>query len=680
MKLKYSIIAILLAGISIASCSRYLDVPPNNVVQDSDLFGDGRALMVYMSRIYSQMPYEDFKWSPGGGFFHDWLVAPGSQEGSSISRDRAGAMTGEAGHNVWVGSYSLLRDINRLLEQLPQYRQNLTEAEYNHYMGEGYFARGFVYYAMAKRFGGVPIVTTVLNYPDQAAHELEVPRATEKETWDQALKDMDSSIALLSPTSPQRGMVNKYVALAYKSEAALYAGSIAKYNTLTGFGEKTKVRVIGFDPATKAQDANRYFAQAYSAAMEVVKSGRYDLYRSRWSANDPEAQKQNMIDMFFDDGSPENIFVKDYKFPDLAHGYDSYNIPRQLMGGNGYSSANNPTLEYVEMFDGIPKNPDGSIRTTDANGNYILYDNITDIFANAEPRLKAFVILPGETFKGEVIDIRHGIFTGDVGSGIRPLRTKDGRVDYSLGGMVKYTETDAYRGVGAFNSKVLYVSSQQGDEIVDLPNGTRVAASGRSGPFTNDATGAMTGFTIRKYLNPSMPQSLVLEARSEQSFILMRFAEVLLNLAEAASELALAGEASPDGENLLGVAYEAIRVIRERAGADPMASPAEIAGQSGLELIRTERKKELAFENKIVWDIRRWRTQTEERINGVTMQDGTFYSGLYPFYSTKANKYFFDAGPEIYRIRYRITYPEYYFLVPGGEVAKSEVIDQQPGR
>ncbi len=680
MKSRYNLLILIAAGLFAVSCKHYLDVPPKNVVQDADLFGSSKGAMVYLSRIYSQMPYEDFKYSPGGGFFHDWLVCPGVNEGTSIGRDRSFAMTGEANWNLWVNGFGLLRDINRMIETLPTYKANFTETDYKQFLGEGYFARGFVYYAYAKRWGGAPIVKSVLKYPDQTVQQLETPRATEEATWNQALADMDSSIALLSENSPQRGMVNKYVALAFKSEAALYAGSIAKYNTLTGFGQKTKVRVIGFDPATAAAASAKYFAQAYSAAMDIVKSGKYSLYKKKWAAGDKEAQMQNMIDMYFDASSPENIFVKDYKYPDLAHGFDSYNIPRQLMGGNGYSSGNCPTLEYVSLFDGIPKNPDGTIKTFDANGKYVMYDKITDFFKDAEPRLKAFVILPGEVFKGEAIDIRAGVYTGDASGGIAPLRTLNGRVDYSLAGPVKYTETDAYRGTGAFSSKVLFVSSQQGDEIVTLPNGSKISASGRSGPFTNDATCAMTGFTIRKWLNPNMPQSLVLEARSEQSFILMRMGEVALNLAEAAAELQLAGQASPDGQNLLGVAYDAIRQIRERAGADPLGSPADVAGQSGLQLIRKERIKELAFEHKILWDERRWRIQTTQKINGQTQEDGTNYSGLYPFYSTSANKYFFDPGPETFRIRFRMTYPEYYFMVPGDQVSKSPVIDQQPGR
>jgi hypothetical protein len=172
---------------------------------------------------------------------------------------------------------------------------------------------------------------------------------------------------------------------------------------------------------------------------------------------------------------------------------------------------------------------------------------------------------------------------------------------------------------------------------------------------------------------------LVLEARSEQPFILMRYAEILLNAAEAANELLSAGQSIP-GENLQQVAFEAIRDIRERAGATALAGATDVIGSTGLAIIRKERRKELAFEHKILWDIRRWRTQHSDMLNGFTQSDGAYYRGLYPFYSTSANKYFFDAGLEESRKRFRIIEQEYYLLIPTGEVAKSRVLDQQPGR
>ena len=76
-----------------------------------------------------------------------------------------------------------------------------------------------------------------------------------------------------------------------------------------------------------------------------------------------------------------------------------FSIPRQFMVG-GYSSAVGPTLDFVEMFDGFPKDENGHIKTTE-NGKYMLYDNLTDLFKDAEPRLRATVILRGNSLKGK---------------------------------------------------------------------------------------------------------------------------------------------------------------------------------------------------------------------------------------------------------------------------------------
>lgn len=686
MKLKHFIFALLAFSGSLISCKDYLNIPPMNVVQDKDLYSDVAGMTVYLSRMYSQMPFEDFKYSPARQFFDDWLVTPGANSGESIGRDAGTAMTSEGYSRngaYWGRAFNLLRDANRLLETLPNYKSNFSTADYNHFMGEGYFARAMVFYALAKRYGGVPLVKSVLKYPENPAAELEIPRSTEEETWNQVLADFDLAITNLSATSPKRGYSNKFVAYSFKSEAMLFAGSVAKYNKITGLGQKTNVRVIGFDPATAAAASKKYFREAYNASREVMKSGKYSLYKKKWSATDKASQYQNMVDMFSDLSSSENIYIKEYKYPDLTHGYDAYNIPRQLMGGNGYSAGNCPTLDFVELFDGIAKNADGTIKVFDANGKYLLFDKVTDIFANAEPRLRAYVILPGDVFKGEAIEIRRGIYTGSAANGIAPLRVMNGgSPDYAVSGPSNYNQVDAYKAVGAFAGQKSLFLSQNGNthETVKLADGTTMNAGGKSGPFTSDGTAAMTGFVVRKWLNPNMPQSLVLEARSEQPFVLMRYAEILLNAAEAAAELALAGEAAPSGDNFQQIAYNAVKDIRERAGADPLTGMSDLSGVAGLKIIRKERTKELAFENKNLWDIRRWRTQHSDMLNGYTQADGAYYKGLYPFYSSTTGKYFFDAGLDEGRRRFRLTEQEYYLMIPSGEVSKSPVIDQQPGR
>ena len=68
----------------------------------------------------------------------------------------------------------MLRDANFLIENLPKYADNFAGNVYNHYMGEAYFVRAFVFYTMAKRYGGVPLVTRVIQYPADES-TLEVP-------------------------------------------------------------------------------------------------------------------------------------------------------------------------------------------------------------------------------------------------------------------------------------------------------------------------------------------------------------------------------------------------------------------------------------------------------------------------------------------------------------------------
>lgn len=288
-----------------------MDIAPKNIVTSESLLSNESGMDIYMARLYSYMPWEDFKYLSQWGFnFSGWLNAIGI-DGTGEAMNRDGICTAFTGEDYAYWStdgskgspFMLLRDANYLIENLPKYQGSYAEITYNHYLGEAYYVRATVFYAMARRFGGIPLVTKVIQYPGDG--NLEVPRASEEETWNQVLADYDKAIELMMPNSPKSGYSNKYVALAFKSEAMLYAGSVAKYNEtvtgrLTGLGAKTGVRVIGFDENRWQEASKKYFTEAYKAASEVIKSGVYSLYKKKWAANDPEAQYQNMVDMFSD--------------------------------------------------------------------------------------------------------------------------------------------------------------------------------------------------------------------------------------------------------------------------------------------------------------------------------------------------------------------------------------------
>ena len=686
--MKKIILSAILGATLLTSCQN-MDIPPKNIVTSDDLLSSESGMDIYMARMYSIMPFEDFKYLPERGIsnFNGWLAGFGFEGiGENVNRDGyCRSFTGE-GDVYWGKAFELLRDANFLIENLPNYRGTYPEITYNDYLGEAYFVRAYVFYALAKRFGGIPLVTRVINYPAET-DLLEVPRASEEETWDQICADFDKAIELMMPKSPKRGYANKYVALAVKSQAMLYAGSVAKYNEtvpgrLTGLGQKTGVRVIGFDAATAAEASKRYFTEAYKAANQVIQNGGYSPYKKKWAEGDREAIRQNMIDMTSDMDSPENIWIREYLYPTTTHSFDAYNAPYVFR--SPLSSAMCPTADFVELFEGFDRYPDGSLKVTTGNSNsegtYIMYDNIGDFYKNAEPRLLSYLIIPGDMFKGQKMEIYAGVYTGTTP--VRPLLN-----DYSYQGQAQnYQNLDIAKG----DNPTLYMTPDPNNhKIVKLPDGSEMKASGANGPFYNFAESAMTGLLARKWLKDD-PSFTAREGNSDQHYILVRYAEVLLNAAEAAVELSLAGVASPDGSDMLGVATDVINDIRSRAGATLLSGKLTGSIESRNE-VRKERRKEIAMETNIKWDLRRWRVQDYDNRDGFwgeTRDKDKFSSnshyrfrGIYPFYSAQDKKWFYDVRFEcISHKEFDYNTIDYYFSIPGGEVVKSPVIDQQPNR
>jgi hypothetical protein len=638
------LVYLFLSGLVFLStgCKKSLDVPPTNIIGDADIFSNVSGIDGYMARIYSQIPIEDFKWNPSTGFKTFFNGSTATFTGEAISRDQAG---GTESFNYWSDAYALIRDCNYFMETLPKYAGNFSTVQISNWQGEARFIRAFTYFALVKRYGGVPLVDKVLTQPGQAINEVaanidsfKVPRAAEQAVYDFIGTDLDFAYQNL-PETNKAGRVHRYAAAALKSRVMLFAGTIAKYNTINL--TVGSVQVCGI-PVSKATD---YFKASYDAANLL--NGKFSLYKNAWSATDKLAQANNFSQLFLDKASAENIFVRMYKYPDAVHWYDYNNIPRQLWN-NGGAAQTNPTLNFVEMFEGLPKNPDGSFQTTDASGKYLLYDNLAGPFVNAEPRLRGTVLMPGDAFKGVTIEMRRGIYTGPVAAGINRL--------LPLGSTANYPSTNFI--------------SQAGPEIttafVTLPDGTRMNAAGASGFYTNinGVASGISGFTVKKYLDPAKAAADIGNNRSEQSWIEIRYAEVLLNRAEAAYELYNAGQAGTYQTQAL----TDLNAIRERAGA----TLATLAQLNSVDTIRRERRKELAFENKTWWDLKRWRIIDKE-------QNNTQWRILNPIFAVNALKYFFDDRPDERNSRFTFDPRWYYQQIPVTAIAKSLNLVQNPG-
>ncbi len=540
---KFNFIYCIILSFFVVSCLD-LDVPIKTIVSEEDMYKNENSVMGIIARIYAG---SDNPNSPIEGF------SPKEGTGELVMRGSSGSYAFSNTESYWV--YDNIRVINSFIETLPKYKNNYKESSYNSFLGEAYFMRAYTYFKMVRIYGGVPIIDRVIDYSTTSAEEMQVPRNTEKEVYDFVLKDLDEAIQLLS-INKNSERASKYTAYALKSRVALYVASLAKYQKSSEKGYKGGV--IGI-PTESAAD---YYKTSFEASLEVEKSG-YDLYNKY-----PADPVKNFSQLFLDKtDNPERILVRTYLATDKynGHDFDLLSRPYQLRG-NADGATFDPTLDMIEEFENTDgtllkngwRNPDGSLKH---------YNNPMDAFVKADPRLKAGVLLPWDVFQGEVIEVQAGIYESYDGNNPGILH-------------ISVNLTDEYNG-----RKILGESGMSSD----------YSATGIPGKMTT------TGFHIRKYANESLA-NLISQA-SEQSWLDIRYAEILLNRAEAALELVALGITSHAGiSSLQNDALNVVNKIRKRA--QTFLYDKDVT----LEQVRHERKLELAFENILEKDYLRWRT------------------------------------------------------------------------
>ena len=201
---------------------------------------------------------------------------------------------------------------------------------------------------------------------------------------------------------------------------------------------------------------------------------------------------------------------------------------------------------------------------------------------------------------------------------------------------------------------------------------------------TEPGTATGSGFYLRKAVNTSVTAANAQYVGTD--WIEIRYAEVLLNLAEAAT-----------GINKLDEAYTQLKAIRARAGIEAGTDglyglKANMTRAEMFDAILYERQIEFAFEGKRFWDLRRWRlmekvlNQQVQKRNGIkitlksnapsnlaTTRDGLVLDDLYTNY--------FTITPQVRDTKYALNWlPTYYFFpIPKGAMDNNPNLIQNSG-
>ncbi|MEN5087964.1 RagB/SusD family nutrient uptake outer membrane protein [Sphingobacterium faecium] len=568
--MKYHHISNILCGALLVfstSCSDFLDVTPRNKIPGDAVLSDPNGVKAFLANLYYQAPIEDHVYFPREGF-----NARGNTGFLSLAQYGMEAIHSEwpnwneYRNDWWEKGYKLNRSINILIQSIPTL--NMADKEKQVLSGEAAFLRAYTYFALAKRYGGVPFILDNQDFTNDF-EMLKVPRSTEKETWDLVLSECDRAIELL-PEEHANGdeskrRATKWAAYALKSRAALHAASVAKYwNSAPLSGEAVSLKFVGME----ASQAAAYYKACIDASMALMSSGRFSLYKAT-PATPAEAIK-NYQEMFVNPSvaSSEAILIKGYAQVgnDLSHDLDGWNGPNQTGEGFPHRGRTNPILEMVDLYESYDNPGHASPVVTRADGQvssaegykegvaYRHFDSPDEIFKNKDARFFASIIYPNASWKGQTIVINGGIVKPD-GSLI------DSRTSFEHKGITYFT---------------------YGKEQPNQYSG-----------FDGSADMTRTGFLMRKFLNENMRFTTWLQSTTD--YMDMRYAEVLLNFAEAVVE------SGYNQENAVSLATKAINDIRFRAGHT-------VAIALNLENVLRERTVELAFENKNYWDLIRRRT------------------------------------------------------------------------
>jgi len=414
---------ILLAILSfnyIACSDDFLNEPPLDRITENDVWKDKALMDAYLFKIYDNMPWDYLKdfWSAYNGSYRDALsdLAMSTYSWTAANNTFRPGIWGTA-NNSWpldYWGYDNIWKINNSLENIEALADGvLTKEEQNYRLGELYFLRAYSYFALAKRYGGVPIILEPQDPETTPEDEFWPARNTEQEVYDQVLADTQKAFDLLpNRWASEKGRAAKWTAKALESRAALYAGSIAKYGTVQSEG------LVGIPNAL----ADGYYEVSLAASEKLIMEGGYTLF------NQYPDPADNYARLFLDETEDETIYAKVWLPYEKGHSYDLHSTPYSYRVDWGSSTS--PTKQLLDSYEvlstGLLPSEDGSE-----------YDE-NNPFENRDPRLKGTILTNNDLFQGApveiwygtesngVIDTDRGTGVGKDGIGIHPDATKTG--------------------------------------------------------------------------------------------------------------------------------------------------------------------------------------------------------------------------------------------------------------
>ena len=360
------ILWILIVAAGCLSCNRMLDVKPTDQLTDDEIWKTPANADLFLNDIYNSLN--------AGPWSSIWTNVPSevsndpldNYSDNSLNGNIAGILSYQLFANGsygpsnqifgphWSRMYANIRKCNLFLEKVAA--SGFANEVRIRMLAQARFLRAYYYASLVNWYGGVPLITTVLNR-NNPGDSINYPRNTYEECVrfiQQQCKQAADSLPV-AWTGKDIGRATRGAALALKGELELYAGK---------------------------------WQEAAATNSMIIQSGVYQLYPEYGALF--RQDRENNAEVIFDvQYAP---FIK-------GHSRDTYWGVTTVADGFGWGSVN-PTQDLVDSYEFL----DGRLESEGS----ALFDP-QHPYSNRDKRFYASIIYDGAEWRGGKIYTRLGI-------------------------------------------------------------------------------------------------------------------------------------------------------------------------------------------------------------------------------------------------------------------------------
>lgn len=645
------VLFLFLLSITLFSCGNYLDVDDyfKHTTQLDSVFKSKLQTEQYIRGAASYLPNEGNLWTITGS---QGLPFQGASDENftSFNDDRhAGIkllldeMTSfyEARFFNYPAYYTGIRKANLVLQRIGEV-EDISDLDRRDFMGRCYFLRGYYYYMLVLQYGPVPIVPDIPFDVDASVDEMSVERATYDECIEYICENLERASEYLyrERTSAEVALPTSGAALATLSRIRLYAASPWFNGGSGGFYTDWLRKSDGAHYISQIVD-NQKWGKAAAAAKRVINTGLYGLYTSRRRVDTPELNVATQV-------AYASRPITEFNPSEI----DPYRSFAEVFNGDVPVEMNDEIIYSCRPTQSGKDAPAGIAFPAFMGGMNGL--NLTQDIADA------FYMADGTTYS---LPENHWQAIGQN----KEFSGYTLRADAAK--MYDNREMRFYVTIG-FNHAYWPGTSYTGSNTSWRNVEVKYYSDGNAGPPANYAVDFNhSGYTCKKYIHfeDNLQGSL-----KPKAFPIFRYAETLLNYAEALNELDgtyTEGELTVIGRDEEEI-LNAFNQIRYRSGLPGLISlPSR---EEMRNLIKQERRIEFACEGHRYHDLRRWgdaydaynRPVTGMNIKAREREREAFHT-ITTLTSDKARRYF--------------DYKNYFYPIPKSSLNRNSKLVQNPG-